>query len=263
MRLARFFLCCFMALFLSRESYSEENARTIMEQVKTNATANFEQARIELTDFDRNGNTIKTQKMVFVAKHKGAGYFDSLFVFTDPKRMSGSWFLTNESGVDAQYFYTEQFRRMVRVASGDGGKPFFGTWFAQEDVKSEKLAEWEYSIIDKDEPAGVVAIAAVPKKESQSSYSRRVLTIDIKHNVPLRIEYFRRDKLYKVQENSNIVDVDGRSRATSYVMRNSDGEGTRAVFENIRLGIESPKWMFDSQELRGRNPLEGVKTILK
>src|SRR3989338_2712726 len=100
MRLTRFFLFCFMALFLSRESYSEENARTIMEQVKTNATANFEQARIELTDFDRNGNTIKTQKMVFVAKHKGAGYFDSLFVFTDPKRMSGSWFLTNESGVD-------------------------------------------------------------------------------------------------------------------------------------------------------------------
>lgn len=166
-------------------------------------------------------------------KDSAEGLSKSLFAFLSPADIKGTAVLTwEQEAKDDQWLYMPANKKMQRIASGSKKNYFMGTDFTYEDMEGEDIDNFNYEIL-KTETLSVDkkkwtcwVIEAVPanrQKQRESSYSKRIMWIDQKNYVTLKIEFFdRRKRLMKTQTVYELENVTGTVwRAKKTMMDNT------------------------------------------
>ena len=125
----------------------------------------------------------------------------SLTVFDSPKDVKGTAFLsyTHALTPDDQWLYLPALKRVKRISSRNKSGPFMGSEFAFEDLSSQEVEKYTYSLL-REEPLDGKASYVVERRPAYefSGYTRSIVWIDKDIWRPLKIEFYdRKDALLK------------------------------------------------------------------
>jgi hypothetical protein len=180
-------------------------------------------------------------------------------LFSLPRDDAGTGFLVHRSpdGEDNQWLYLPALRKPRRVPVSST-QTFVGTNFIYEDIRQlsgERTNRYTYERLA-DEPLDgrpCHVVAATPKADTNSGYTRRKTWIDAETMYPMQVEYY--DKAGKLWKLLRSVDVqalkDGVHRATLTEMRDLQlNETTLLLVTERKLGLDIPSEVFTRDYLQ-------------
>lgn len=117
-----------------------------------------------------------------------------LIVFRRPSDLKGTALLTHEElgeKDDAQWLYLPFYKRVKRIASTNRSGRFVGTEFSYEDLTGDKLEDFSYRYLGRDEINGKEMhwIERIPLNP-RSEYSRQETWVDIENHQVVRALLF-------------------------------------------------------------------------
>ena len=138
----------------------------------------------------------RSRELISFEKRYEDGQYDkkSLLIFSQPKEVKGSGFLTwDKVGFkpDDQWLYLPALRKVKRIRSKEKGRSFMGTDFSYEDLSDRDINADDYKLIGEEVIHGsdCYKIKANPK-EKDAQYSTRILWVDKQNFLLKRVEFF-------------------------------------------------------------------------
>ena len=160
------------------------------------STANA-RADVALT-VSKDGRVIRERRIVTKIKRKD-GSVRSLVEFSAPADVAGTRFLSVEEkagdGAD-QYIYLPAFKKVKRVVGSRRRQSFMGTDFSFSDLDGRDADDATWRRLDDVKIGGqdCYQLEAIPKKADDEEYGKTVMWIHQKHMIPMRIDFFAKDK---------------------------------------------------------------------
>ncbi|MFC2076013.1 outer membrane lipoprotein-sorting protein [candidate division KSB1 bacterium] len=197
-------------------AFSQMTGRQVMEEQKKRHDVKSELTVDIMLLVDRN-NKQEQRTMKTYHKDLGGGENRSLVVFEEPAKVKGTAMLTwehNEAD-DDQWLYLPSQKKMRRIAAASKKSYFMGTDLTYEDMESEDIDEYNYTMLDPEAVDGqdCYVLEAVPVDQAKlraSGYSKRKLWVrqDIFYTV--KIEFFdQRGRQIKTQTNLELEQAKG------------------------------------------------------
>jgi hypothetical protein len=197
-------LILFMAAF-GLQAEEPPSGRAIMEMQKERHRAATEVVEETMVLVDKSGSQ-EVRQLRRYTKEVEADVYRLLLVFLGPPDIAGTALLTwqHAERADDQWLYLPARGKMQRIVEGARKSHFMGTDFSFEDLQSEKLDDFRYSMLRQEEEDGrpCYVVEAVPTAAvaPQSGYGKRLLWVDIERLVSVKVEFYdRRGKLLKTQ----------------------------------------------------------------
>lgn len=146
--------------------------------------------------FDRigsHGNSRTLLRFTAPAEVKGV----ALLIVNHPDRASDQW------------MWTPALERDRRVALQDRSARFFGTDFSFEDLEERDVAQFEYKMLGEETLDGSLCwkLESRPKQKKSSQYAFSHLWIRKDNYVVIRIDNYRKDKLARRIDYSDIENI--------------------------------------------------------
>ncbi|NOX88359.1 MAG: outer membrane lipoprotein-sorting protein [Calditrichaeota bacterium] len=228
----------------------ELTAREIMQKNDEQRTSKDEQSELTMELINRKGKK-RVRKVRQITKTKQDGNEKSLIRFLAPADVRGTGLLTVEQSDrdDDQWLYLPALKKVRRISASDQSDNFMGTDFAFEDLRSEELDKYHYTllgkeIVDSNECYVIEAAPSDPQEKKDSGYSKRILWIRADNFVTVRIKFFdKKEELLKIFKSSDIREIGNSAkwRAHRIEMENlKTGHKTVLYFNNyiINKGVE-------------------------
>ncbi|MCF8091604.1 MAG: outer membrane lipoprotein-sorting protein [Desulfotignum sp.] len=199
---------------------AEYTGQQIMEKQKELHKARTEYGEEVMLLVDVSSDAKEKRDVKRYAKDMGNDLNRYLLVFLTPADIKGTALLTHENeNEDDQWLYLPALKKMQRIASGSKKSYFMGTDFTYEDMESEDIENYDYTIlreemVDHLETArNCYVIEAVPankEKKRASSYSRRIIWVDMQNFTTVKVEFYdRRNRLLKTQKSFEFEQISG------------------------------------------------------
>jgi outer membrane lipoprotein-sorting protein len=180
------------------------------------------------------------------------GKKEALVVIRAPARDAGAATLRTEEGL---WSYAPRADQLVRIPSALLSDNWMGSHFTNDDLMRETdfLRDYDASLAWKEE-AGVRVLQAtlVPKPKAPVVWSRIVFSLDAKDFMPLRAEYFDRDKIVRTLSYGDPHVVGGRRIPFSLLMvpTAKPDESTHFEYLELKLGVPVDASLFTPRGLR-------------
>lgn len=192
------------------------NGRDVMQKQKDLHKSHTEFIEQEMILIDKSGRE-EVRALKNYVKEVEEDVNRTLIVFLSPADIKGTALLTwqHKDGDDDQWLYFPARGKMQRIAKGGKKNYFMGTDFTYEDMQSEELDDYTYTILRDEAIDGsscyvIESVPANEKKQRESGYSKRIIWITKDHYTASKVEFYdRRDKLIKTQINREWVNVTG------------------------------------------------------
>lgn len=148
--------------------------------------------------FDRlgaHGNSKAILRFTAPPEVKGVG----LLIVNHPDRASDQW------------MWTPALERDRRIALQDRSGRFFGTDFSFEDLEERDVEQFDYKLLGEEPYAGAACwkLQSRPKEKKQSQYTSSDLWIRKDNYVILHIDHFKKDKVVRRINYSDIENIQG------------------------------------------------------
>jgi outer membrane lipoprotein-sorting protein len=233
------FICSVLtvcAATVLQSAAAEMTGREIMEKQEDLQHVDTEYGEEIMLLQDIGSGTNEKRNARRYGKDNEEGLGRSLFAFLSPADIAGTAVLTWEQTTeDDQWLYMPATKKMQRIASGSKKNYFMGTDFTYEDMEPEDIDNFNYTVLrtetlnvdDQDCPCWVIeSVPANTEKKRESGYSKRLMWIDQKRFVTLKVEFFdRRRRLIKTQIVSEVEHIEGTVwRAKKTLMDNVSKE---------------------------------------
>lgn len=182
-------------LLIAAEPSASEIAQRALEN-NSFSTSNA-RATVEL-DVQKDGKTVRSRRIITKIKRKD-GEVKSFVEFTAPADVAGTKFLSLEKNSESaeQFIYLPAFKKIKRVVGAQKAGSFMGTDFSYADLDGRDVDDAQWSR-QKDETIDGVdcwVIEGQPKKtDEDDQYGRTLIWVHKEHFLPMRIDFFDRDK---------------------------------------------------------------------
>lgn len=138
----------------------------------------------------------------------------SLSIFDEPADVKGTAMLTHSHGLDPddQWLYLPALKRVKRISSKNKSGPFMGSEFAFEDLGSQEVEKYSYTLLGEESLDGVdtYKIERIPQYQ-HSGYTKQIAWVDTEHLRSLKVEYYDRKKsLLKTLQSSDFKQFKGK-----------------------------------------------------
>jgi hypothetical protein len=182
------------------EIAQKEQERTRSQSERYEGTLQVIDAKRKVTEkrwtFDRmgsHGNSKTILRFTAPAEVKGV----ALLIVNHPDRASDQW------------MWTPALERDRRVALQDRSTRFFGTDFSFEDLEERDISQFDYKLLGEEAVNGAPCwkLESHPKQTKSSQYSSSHLWIRKDNYVLVRIDNYRKDKLARQIEYSEIENI--------------------------------------------------------
>ena len=235
-----------IALFLTTVSFAM-TADQIMDKV-IEENSNFKTQKVELhMCIQTKGSPDKNYDLVIYVYNEGSNEKYAFIRFTNPESIKGLSFLS--LGKDKEYLYMPAYHRVQRIAGSSKNSKFAGSDFTYNDLSllySQK-EEGKYTLLNESDTKYVIEIT--PTSEN-SNYSKLIMTIDKKYMLPVKVEFYKDGKLYKIMENSEPAEVQGRWLFKRISVKMADGSSqTILSLVNTKFDLNIPKNFFTVRTL--------------
>jgi len=213
-------------LLLMPLSAQAQTGREIVRKVETLHKAKDERTTIEMQLITKTGKRDRKLSMLF---KEGKGDDDkTLLRFLEPDTVRNLAVLTLEATgrSDDQYLYVPAFKKARRLASSKRSNRFAQTDFTFEDLRTEDFSAFDYKRL-KDKTLNKTlcfVIKATPKaKNTNSGYKKRLLYVEQKRHLTLRIKFYdkKSGEHFKTLTNGRYAKVQGKWRPTVSLMKDS------------------------------------------
>jgi hypothetical protein len=165
---------------LENNTFSASNAKAEVEMLVSKDGKPIRQRTI-LTKIKRNPETIR-----------------SFVEFRAPADVAGTKFLSvQKRGETAdQFIYLPAFKKVKRVVGAQRAASFMGTDFSYADLDGRDVdnADWKRLKDESVDGEECYVVEGTPKKPDADSYGKSVLWVHKKHLIPMRIDFYERDK---------------------------------------------------------------------
>ena len=203
--------------------------REIMEKLDQVKTPMDIQTQLKMTLISLKGGKERrrSRELTSFEKRYEDGQYDkkSLLIFSQPKEVKGSGFLTwDKEGFkpDDQWLYLPALRKVKRIRYKEKGRSFMGTDFSYEDLSGRDINADDYKLIGE----GIIhgsncnKVKANPK-EKGASYSARILWVDKQNFLLKRVEFFNnKGILFKLLDIPDHVKNGEYWTASTMIMKN-------------------------------------------
>ncbi|WJG10791.1 outer membrane lipoprotein-sorting protein [Aliiglaciecola sp. LCG003] len=173
--------------------------------------------------------------------------------FTRPTDVKDTVFRVEKhanSGIDDdRWLYLPALDLVKRISAGDKRTSFVGSHFFYEDVSGRAVAEDTFSLVSEEGPNFV--LKAEPKVPASVEFSHYVVEIDKSNYLPVKIDFYKGEKLYRQVEAVTIETVDGYPTVLRSKVTDLENNGyTLMEFRNIKYNINLPDDVFSERSLR-------------
>lgn len=179
-------------------------------------------------------------------KDVGGGLHKALLVFLDPADVKGTALLTWEQKDtdDDQWLFMPDLGKMQRIAKGSKKNYFMGTDFTYEDMSSEELDNFVYTIVKSEDIKGVAhwVIESVPVEsyKAETSYSKRVLWIQKDIYVTTKIDFYGRGgELVKTQVSADFKNIKGTAYRAQKILMDNKQESHKTFVQTVKIDADS------------------------
>ncbi len=174
----------------------------VMQKVEARPSPKTLHGRMAMTLINKQGKKL-TRELELWSKDEGE-VKKMLIKFLAPADVKGTAFLSIQKG-DRQEMklYLPALKRVRRIAGSQKKGSFMGSDFSYDDIAklgSLKAKDFQNTLKKEEERDGVkvYVVEAVPKPGVEHSYDRQVIWVRADVYVPIRIEFYKKGKLYKV-----------------------------------------------------------------
>lgn len=185
-----------MALSLFSLMVSAETAQEVLKRIESRQNeAKDAEIQVKITTIDKDG-TKKVKEGIIYQK----GEEKRVFKFTSPADIKGLSVLS--TGKDTRYIYLPEFKKVRRIAGHVKNQSFGGTDFTNDEISSTKYSD-DYDAIELKEDGDNKILILKKKDESDREFDKIVVEVTPEYVIK-RAEMYKKDKLIKVLEVSNI-----------------------------------------------------------
>lgn len=229
-----------LALGPGVSSAGEPSPRDIAAKALENNTFSTSNARAEVElAVAKDGKVVRRRRLVTKIK-RAEGTVRSFVEFIAPADVAGTKFLSVEDRGEAaaQFIYLPAFKKVKRVVGAQRSSSFMGTDFSYSDLDGRDVDEAEWKRVGEESIGGQECwvIEGIAKKADDDGYGRTVLWVHKKHDLPMRIDFFGRDRktLEKRLTVRKLERLHDRWVASESVMETLEkGTETRLQLENV------------------------------
>lgn len=137
----------------------------------------------------------------------------SILRFTAPPEVKGVALLVvnHPDRASDQWMWTPALERDRRIALQDRSARFFGTDFSFEDLEERDVNQFSYTLLGEDAQSGAACwkLESRPKQTKASQYTSSQLWIRKDNYVIIRIDHFKKDKVQRRIDYSELENVQG------------------------------------------------------
>lgn len=234
-------------LLLTNNMLSGQSAKGLELMKKNDAQMSSDNEQVELTmELINNKNLKRSRTIKRYSQTDAAKSESTLIQFVAPADVAGTGFLEieNTGREDDQWLYLPALKRSRRISASNESDNFMGSDFTYEDIGSEELDQYDYTVSGEATVANtacmvVVAVPMTESKKQQSGYAKREIYLDKNTYVIHKINYYdKKSELVKVLVASQIkqVGTSGKFRAHNLIMKNvKTGSQTVLIFKNYQI----------------------------
>ena len=180
------------------------------------------------------------------------GKEEALIVVRAPAREAGAATLRSKEGL---WIYAPRADRLVRLPSALLSESWMGSHFTNEDLVRETdfVRDYDTTLAWKEEGGKrVLQATLVPKPKTPVVWSRVVYLLDPGDFLPLRADFYDRDRISRVLAFADPHVVSGRRVPFTLQMVPADkpGEETRLEYRKLQFGVSVDPSLFTQRGLR-------------
>lgn len=218
---------------------AEPTGRALAEQVYHRNVGDDMQLQGTMTLISKNGH--ERVRQYYTLRLDQGDLRKVLIRFTAPADITGTGFLVIENSATdktEQHLYLPALKRTRRIVASQQGRSFVNSDFTYEDMQRQPLDDWTYQLAATEQILGRTCyqLISIPKKSTDSQYSRIVSWIDQEYKVALQSHFYddkeRHSKSYRVEA---LQLIDGIATETEMVMEDhQDQHKTRLSISEVR-----------------------------
>jgi outer membrane lipoprotein-sorting protein len=180
------------------------------------------------------------------------GKEDALIVVRGPAREAGAATLRSAEGL---WTYAPRADQLVRIPSSLLSDNWMGSHFTNDDLMRETdfLKDYDATLAwYEDGGKRLLRATLVPKPQAPVVWSRIVFLLDPSDDLPLRADYYERDKIVRTLTYGDPHVLSGRRVPFTMVMVPTDkpGESTRVEYQELKFGVKVDPGLFTQRGLR-------------
>jgi hypothetical protein len=188
-----------------------QDAAAVMQEVQKRSRSDSQHYEGTLKVIDSK-NKISEKRWVY--DRLGAhGQSKAVLKFTAPAEVKGValLILNHTDRASDQWMWTPSINRERRIALQDRSTRFFGTDFTFEDLEEREVNQFEYRMLAEETISGEACwkIRSSPKPGKSSQYTHSYVWVRKKDYVVARSEGYKKDKLVRSIDYSDIANVQG------------------------------------------------------
>jgi outer membrane lipoprotein-sorting protein len=172
----------------------------------------------------------------------------SILRFTAPPEVKGVALLVvnHPERASDQWMWTPALERDRRIALQDRSARFFGTDFSFEDLEERDVNQFSYNLLGEEPQAGAACwkLESRPKQTKASQYTSSQLWIRKDNYVIIRIDHYKKDKLMRRIDYSDVEKVQGIWTPKTFEVADP-ARNSRTVMKIENLHYDTP--MQDSE----------------
>lgn len=208
-------------------------------------------ARMILTE---KGHAPRMREFYSYVQDKEDGKLRNLIRFVAPADIKGTALLSLADGKaeSDQWLYLPDLGRERRIASQRKGGQFVGSDIYYEDLQDRQVDKDKHRILGKEviQKVPCTLLESVPVDSSNSTYSKRIACVNLDTLLPLRIDFYRDDKVIKHAETLKIQKVQGYWTAIEQTFTDvATGHQTQVISDVIKYDSGLPDDLFSHQSL--------------
>jgi outer membrane lipoprotein-sorting protein len=176
----------------------------------------------------------------------------ALVVIRSPAREAGTATLRTDEGL---WNYAPRADRLMRIPSGLLSESWMGSHFTNDDLMRETSWDDDYETTlawGTDDGTRRLVATMVPKPEAPVVYTKIVQILDAESWLPVRADYYDKDRVVRKIHFKATRDLGGRTLPTvmEVVPTDEPGELTRVTYVRMRFDVPVDKALFTPRGLR-------------
>jgi len=150
---------------------------------------------------------------------------------------------------DDRWLYLPALDLVKRIAASDDRTSFVGSNFYYEDVSGRGLSEDSHKLIDETEQYYI--LNSTPMDPESVEFSRYKIWIDKNSFIPMKIEYYDKDFIYRHYETLEMKNIDGYMTVLKAKMEDKrSGSETVIRYSSVKYHQNIPQKIFSERYLR-------------
>ncbi|BBJ28632.1 outer membrane lipoprotein-sorting protein [Athalassotoga saccharophila] len=213
-----------------------------------NQNSDFKNQKIEMNMKISENGQVDSYTLFIYIYNKSTDQKYALIRFVSPESIKGMSFLS--LGSNDEYLYMPAYHRIERIAGSSKNSKFAGSDFTFNDLSLLYAQEQNanYDLISKSATCYILEVTSKPNTNFE--YSKLIMTIEIDHMLPQKVEFYKGTSLYKTMICKDLTNFDGHWSYKQIDMKMADGSSeTRLEIENIQSNIDIPESFFSVRTL--------------